>query len=853
MNEELKVIITADTSDLNKELEKSGDKLEELGDKGQEASDELSSSLADAKAACANAMKAMATAIVGATTAMVALAETTREMRTNQAKLETAFESAGASAETAAKVYDDLYRVLGDDGQATEAAAHLAKLSTNQAELAEWTDICKGVYAEFGDSLPLESLTEAANETAKVGTVTGALADALNWAGVSEDEFNKKLEACNDEAEREKLIRKTLNDVYKKSASNYEKNNKKILDANTAQNKLNKELAKTGDAMEPVSTELKKMGAAVLKDLQKPLSDTAKFLTNTVFPAIKNVYEFIKSNLPTIIAMVSGMAAGYVAYKAAVLASTVATEGLTLAQKALNVVMNANPVGLITGVLAGLTVGLIAYCATTEDSVEITQHLTDEQLALIEASSKAADEFREQVKASEELATSIQAETGHYQKLKDELFLLADEQGRVATNDESRAKFIINELNEAYGLEIEMVDGVILKYGELKGSIEEVMLAKTANALLEAKNEAYVEALQAENDAIQAVVSAEQDMVATQAELDVLAVQKEEAYNKMREAALNGWYDEHKAATESWQEISGKHLAVEESLKQKTDTYNDALADYAIYYETINDYENAAALIQEGNYDKAVDILKGKSQSFFEYADNVDAATQEALDALYKEVIDTGIAAAETKDAFERGVEGYTEQMVAEAESGYKLALAEWSAAYADANGVGEDLSDGLSAGMEDKRSSLLSKARSIVSGIIAAMRSEADSHSPSRKTISFGEDLGAGAEIGIEDSTKNVVKASTNLVRDSLKALEGFGANRLTASISGTITAAAPIAPKNIDSPAISSLLSAIGSQIGSNNTPIIIQVDGKTFASTAINTINANTKQTGKLQLMI
>ena len=88
--------------------------------------------------------------------------------------------------------------------------------------MSEWTTICEGVYATFGASLPIEGLTEAANETAKVGTVTGTLADALNWAGISEDAFNEKLAACNTEAEREALIRQTLNSAYAEAAAGYE-------------------------------------------------------------------------------------------------------------------------------------------------------------------------------------------------------------------------------------------------------------------------------------------------------------------------------------------------------------------------------------------------------------------------------------------------------------------------------------------------------------------------------------------------------------------------------------------------------------------------------------------------------
>ena len=51
--------------------------------------------------------------------------------------------------------------------------------------------------------MPIEGLTEAANETVKTGKVVGVLADALNWAGISEDAFNEALANCNSEAERE--------------------------------------------------------------------------------------------------------------------------------------------------------------------------------------------------------------------------------------------------------------------------------------------------------------------------------------------------------------------------------------------------------------------------------------------------------------------------------------------------------------------------------------------------------------------------------------------------------------------------------------------------------------------------
>jgi hypothetical protein len=46
--------------------------------------------------------------------------------------------------------------------------------------------------------------------------------------------------------------------------------------------------------------------------------------------------------------------------------------------------------------------------------------------------------------------------------------------------------------------------------------------------------------------------------------------------------------------------------------------------------------------------------------------------------------------------------------------------------------------------------------------------------------------------------------------------------------------------------------LASMLNERMG-GNTPIVLQVDGKTFATTAISTINNHTKQTGRLALNI
>ena len=188
--------------------------------------------------------------------------------------------------------------MLGDTDQAVEAANHLAVMCDNAEDLATWTDICTGVYATFGDSLPIEGLTESANETAKVGQVTGSLADALNWAGISEEDFNLRLRACTSEQERQDLIMNALNNTYKTAADQYRETNAEVIAANEAQEKLNGAMAKLGEIGEPIMTGIKNwvadmVNAAVphLESIITAFSDIGGTWENQVWPMLQEDFK----------------------------------------------------------------------------------------------------------------------------------------------------------------------------------------------------------------------------------------------------------------------------------------------------------------------------------------------------------------------------------------------------------------------------------------------------------------------------------------------------------------------------------------------------------------------------------
>ena len=218
------------------------------------------------------------------------IADNTKEFREEQTKLNSAFVAAGASAEQASQAYNGLFRFLGKSDVAVEAANHLAKITTNTKALAEWTTIAQGIYATFGDSLPIEGLTEAANESIRVSKVTGVLADALNWAGVSEDDFNAALAQTNSLAEREVLLRSTLNGLYQNAAQIYEQNNRRIIEQNEAQARLNATMARIGQQTQVLSTawiNLKSVVISVLAPAIIYVSTVFSVLIDKIASAIK--------------------------------------------------------------------------------------------------------------------------------------------------------------------------------------------------------------------------------------------------------------------------------------------------------------------------------------------------------------------------------------------------------------------------------------------------------------------------------------------------------------------------------------------------------------------------------------
>lgn len=269
-----------------------------------------------------------------AITSLYGLSESTREYREDIGKLESAWEAAGKSTELATDTYKNFYSVLGEEDRSVEAVNHLAKFVETEKDMSKWTDIATGVWATFGDSLPIEGLTEASNETAKVGTITGVLADALNWAGVNEDTFQASLDKCATEQERAALITETLSGLYDDAADKYRENNASIIEARLATSDYTDSMAELGERMEPMTTAVT---TGLNGILQKALELTGKVDWVAVgesvagsLEKVADVMQFVADNADILIPLVGGLTAAFLTYKGAAIAVSIA-EGIKTA------------------------------------------------------------------------------------------------------------------------------------------------------------------------------------------------------------------------------------------------------------------------------------------------------------------------------------------------------------------------------------------------------------------------------------------------------------------------------------------------------------------------------------------
>lgn len=364
-----------DVKQASAKSEKSFDGMERSG---KNAASGIATSMGKIGKAVVAGVGAAATAGAAFVGGLMSLASNAQESVEDMGKLSAAFDVAGWSASEAKSTYSGFVGILGETDQAVEASNHLAKLCNNQEELSEWTDIAAGVYATFGDSLPLEGLTEAANETAKCGKVTGPFADALNWTSINadalnsilgegteasnafadavnsgmtqEDAFNAALATCNSESERAAMVTEIMAGMYTEAGVAYQETNQALIDSRKAQADFSNAMGEAGKAVMPLQAAILGFGTELVTSLIPDLETAGEGLTAMFEGKADGADQFADG--------VSGMLNGLVT-KATEMIPSMITAGTGILQGLLTGILNALP-SLVTGI-----VGILPQLVTT--------------------------------------------------------------------------------------------------------------------------------------------------------------------------------------------------------------------------------------------------------------------------------------------------------------------------------------------------------------------------------------------------------------------------------------------------------------------------------------------------------
>lgn len=161
-------------------------------------------------------------------------------------------------------------------------------------------------------------------------------------------------------------------------------------------------------------------------------------------------------------------------------------------------------IGGVAGGVSSLITAIVSYNSTADETKarmdELTEKMRGYKQALTEAEEQAyinAQTDLTQLETTRQLSTELEG--------------LVDSNGKVKSGYEDRVNYILNELNEAFGTEYQLIGNTIYSngqlissYGQIKQSIEDVIAVKKGEIILNQYESVYYQALQnkikAEND-----------------------------------------------------------------------------------------------------------------------------------------------------------------------------------------------------------------------------------------------------------------------------------------------------------------------------------------------------------------
>lgn len=485
-----------------------------------------------------------------------------------------------------------------------------------------------------------------------------------------------------------------------------------------------------------------------------------------------------------------------------------------------------SPVGIAVAGIAALVAILSSATAEYKKGTEEVKKYTDAINNEIDSRLNMTNSINKDMNAR-------LSEISNVERLKKELNSLVDANGNVNSSYKSRVDFILNELNSALGTEYKRTGDIIDNYKELINTIDDVILKKKAEIVLDADKEKYSEAIKNYTTAQEEYLKVEDQLIDKKKEINELDKKFNESvndlvytslylskrnelvnqYNNLSETlknseseiksyidninryeensrlVLEGGEENYKKVFNSIFEIQTKTTKLEgtefqKRLKNAQDNYNKTSKIYLLEQEmNKNKNEN----IYQNDLDRSYKSLKLLAEELVAMSSTTEKFTPEIVSA-WKDL------ANNSRDVYDEILSQLPKDMqekinqvtgVINADTTVPKAIFDLSQkAVSEANvkndfqKSGEEWIEGIKTGINNKKSSVLGVIDSIALQSLKSLNKAWDINSPSKETEKSSEFFMEGILKGLENKEKNIYTEVENFSRKLLDKFNKINTN---------------------------------------------------------------------------
>lgn len=496
---------------------------------------------------------------------------------------------------------------------------------------------------------------------------------------------------------------------------------KALMNVNGQADKTKKSMQKINDvAYDDVDSELKVLYRTVQTKLIKPI-------LKDFLPDVEDGIEWTIDNLPTIGAIAKTVG-GYllsifIGKKVSSFATQITnlittfstlrstTEGLTTAQKLLNIAQSSNPIGAIVTIAGTLVTTFMALNDLFGDNADKTSEMKSKHDELYKSIDEETKKWKELKEERQKASQDNTNEFGYYETLLDELKQITTKNGNVKKGYEERSKVITSTLSKALKLEIKNNGHVITSYDNVIEKVQEAIAVKRAEAQQSAYGDSYDKAKAKITEAHTNMTNAKTANTEAQSALNSEYLKLRTAQSKLEKYKRkhNGEnYQLNREYTDLVAEVNGSQQKIDNSLsktaKNASKKFHDAQETYLGYVTTIKNYEGVTSAMATGDINKINDAVSNMTSGLV-------TAENATLETLIQQKKNFSKYYENLKKELKEGTPGVSQEMVNTAKSMVDKADKELAKLKNSGQYAGEALSDGI----ESKKKKVSNTSKKVV------------------------------------------------------------------------------------------------------------------------------------------